>query len=53
MISQHTIQSFQDAVREEQGIELSYKEAEKTLRALVQYTDKLAEVYHREQVSVG
>jgi len=50
MVSPETIKEFQEAVKKDYGVVISLQEAEETLRGLVGYYDKLAEIDSREKV---
>jgi len=48
MVSDATVEEFQEAIRVEYGRDLSQKEASEILHALMKYFDTLAQIHHRE-----
>lgn len=51
MISDDTYKKFQEAVKKEQGKDLTDKEAKEILNGLVGYFDLLMKIYHRDQMA--
>lgn len=53
MISDETIKEFQDAVKDEYGLDLTFKEASDILLGLVNFYDLLAKIDHRDTAQIS